>query len=289
MKKPEKPIVLSARTSLHRHLIERCVLTAKAGVPSNADSSSRISRELACFVLERVQKTTGIASELRASPQTAGSEFEKVIVAFLNETFLSLTHLRPGAWSVRTGDSSVVLESQQFLHLRLVERAAEANHGLAAALGTDYIVKPDVVVLRSPETDEIINAQRNVVDDTVARCTGLRLKNSSRLLLHASVSCKWTMRSDRAQNSRSEALNLIRNRKGRVPHIAVVTAEPMPSRLASIALGTGDIDCVYHVFLDELMEAVEHSGHEDSVELMQIMVQGDRLRDVADLPFDLVV
>ena len=53
------------------------------------------------------------------------------------------------------------------------------------------------------------------------------------------------MRSDRAQNSRTEALNLIRNRKGNLPHIVVVTGEPMPARIASLALGTGDIDCVY--------------------------------------------
>jgi hypothetical protein len=57
-------------------------------------------------------------------------------------------------------------------------------------------------------------------------------------------SSKWTIRSDRSQNSRAEALNLIRNRKGHLPHIVVVTGEPLPSRLASITLGTGDIDWV---------------------------------------------
>ena len=70
-------------------------------------------------------------------------------------------------------------------------------------------------------------------------------------MLHASISCKWTIRSDRSQNSRTEALNLIRNRKGRVPHIAVVLFEPLPSRIASIAMGTGDIDCTYHGALYE--------------------------------------
>lgn len=74
----------------------------------------------------------------------------------------------------------------------------------------------------------------------------IRKVNGGKPLLHASVSAKFTMRSDRAQNSRTEALNLIRNRKGHLPHIVVVTAEPMPNRLASLALGTGDIDCVYH-------------------------------------------
>jgi hypothetical protein len=43
---------------------------------------------------------------------------------------------------------------------------------------------------------------------------------------------------------RSTGLNLIRNRKGHTPHIAAMTAEPLPTRLASLALGTGDLDCV---------------------------------------------
>jgi hypothetical protein len=54
------------------------------------------------------------------------------------------------------------------------------------------------------------------------------------------LSSKWTIRLDRSQNSRTEALNLIRNRKCPLPHIVVVT-EPLPSRIASIAMGTGDI------------------------------------------------
>jgi len=108
-------------------------------------------------------------------------------------------------------------------------------------------------------------------------------------LLHASVSCKWTIRSDRAQNARSEALNLIRNRKGHLPHVVVVTAEPTPSRLASIALGTGDIDCVYHFALYELQSAVCALELHDAADLLAIMVEGKRLKDISDLPLDLAV
>lgn len=97
------------------------------------------------------------------------------------------------------------------------------------------------------------------------------------------------MRSDRAQNSRTEALGLIRNRKGRLPHIVVVTGEPMPSRLASLALGTGDIDCVYHFALYELEETVKRISAEDSVELLDILIKGKRLKDISDLPLDLTV
>jgi hypothetical protein len=108
-------------------------------------------------------------------------------------------------------------------------------------------------------------------------------------LLHASISCKWTIRSDRAQNSRTEALNLVRNRKGHLPHVVVVTGEPLPSRLASIALGTGDIDCVYHFALMELKETIQELNFLDAQEMLNIMVDGKRLKDIADLPLDLAV
>ena len=131
------------------------------------------------------------------------------------------------------------------------------NAQLAAALGNDYLVAPDVVVYRDLYEDSEINAAQPIVDDEICKMADIRKSNGGKPILHASVSAKYTMRSDRAQNSRTEALNLIRNRKGHLPHIVVVTAEPMPNRLASLALGTGDIDCVYHFALYELIRAVK--------------------------------
>jgi len=69
--------------------------------------------------------------------------------------------------------------------------------------------------------------------------------------------------------------------------MVVVTGEPLPSRLASIALGTGDIDCVYHFALDELIKAVSDHGDETSKELISTLVNGKRLKDISDLPLDL--
>ena len=63
----------------------------------------------------------------------------------------------------------------------------------------------------------------------------------------------------------------------------------MPARLASLALGTGDIDCVYHFALYELVESVKASQAEDSIELLDILIQGKRLKDISDLPLDLTV
>ncbi|HXC16456.1 MAG TPA: NgoMIV family type II restriction endonuclease, partial [Holophagaceae bacterium] len=123
----------------------------------------------------------------------------------------------------------------------------------------------------------------------VANLSYLRQRPEGKSILHASISCKWTMRSDRSQNARTEALNLIRNRKGKLPHIVVVTAEPTPSRLASIALGTGDVDCVYHFALPELQYALSQEDSEDGRELLKTMVDGKRLKDISDLPLDLAI
>ena len=74
-----------------------------------------------------------------------------------------------------------------------------------------------------------------------------------------------------------------------LPQIVVVTAEPLPSRIASIAQGVGDIDCVYHFALYELIEAVNQSGSSNSAQVLDMLVSGNRLRDISDLPLDLAV
>jgi hypothetical protein len=178
---------------------------------------------------------------------------------------------------------------EQYSHLVALDRAARSDPDLAAALGSDYTITPDVVIVRDPEEDDVINAPGVLVDNDVATLASLRKSNGGLPLLHASISCKWTIRSDRAQNARSEALNLVRNRKGALPHIVVVTAEPTPSRLASIALGTGDMDCVYHFALYELQETLEELNMTDAADMLAVMVNGDRLKDVSDLPLDLAV
>ena len=159
-------------------------------------------------------------------------------------------------------------------------------------IGNDYLVAPDVIIYRNLCEDAEINHGKSYVDASVATMADLRKSNGGKPILHASVSAKWTMRSDRAQNSRTEALNLIRNRKGHLPHIVVVTGEPLPSRLASLALGTGDLDCVYHFALYELLESVREygaNGREDIVETLENLIAGKRLKDISDLPLDLSV
>lgn len=278
-----------ARKAFHLKLLKSTLTVNQAGIASNADSSSNTSKAIAKGIADLLKAET-IAE--RIAGQTSGNQFESICADFVRDTFPKLPHLRPGKWSIYQVSSRKHLEIakyEQYAHLIALDRAAKADPELAAALGSDYTIAPDIVVERALEPDEAINSPAWLVADGITTHASLRERNGGWPLLHASISCKWTIRSDRAQNSRSEALNLVRNRKGRLPHIMVVTAEPAPSRLASIALGTGDIDCVYHFALYELQATVNRLNMEDAADMLDVMVNGKRLKDISDLPLDLAV
>jgi hypothetical protein len=281
--------ITEARRSFHAALLGTVLRTDAQGVPTNADKDSRISVAIASGIMRILGATTTGA---RLAGQMAGNQFEAICKEYLEEVFPRLHHLRPGTWVISKGLGAgrlAIAQFDQYAHLAALDAAARANPELAAALGSDYLIKPDVVIMRYPEPDASINSNETLVDGDFARLTSLRQVNNTRPLLHASISCKWTLRSDRAQNARSEGLNLVRNRKGRLPHIAVVTGEPTPNRIASIALGTGDVDCVYHFALPELVATVKALGYADAEEMLTTMIDGKRLRDIADLPLDLVM
>ena len=288
-------LIANARFHFHKQLIETNTLTlTSAGVASNADTSSRGSKAIARRIVDILvdEQHHAVSTVDKISGQTLGKQFETLTMEFLRGTFPQLQNLLPGRWTIlQLGNNNKLKTSDfaQYEHLAYLNALTTQNAQLAAALGNDYLVAPDVVVYRDLCEDEEINASQCIVDDDVSKMADIRKSNGGKPILHASVSAKYTMRSDRAQNSRTEALNLIRNRKGHLPHIVVVTAEPMPNRLASLALGTGDIDCVYHFALYELIRAVKEVGSEDAVETLETLVQGKRLKDISDLPLDLSV
>jgi len=282
-------LIAEARRKYHAGLLSNGVLTIDAkGIPSNADRSSSLSIAIASGIARRMMASV----QEKALGQTAGAKFEQLNMEFLEQTFPHLQNLRPGKWHIaKLGNRNSVKTSSfaQYEHLDYLSRLTKDDARLAASMGNDYMVAPDVVVYRETESDEAINGEEIIVDDSVCKLSDIRKSCGGLPILHASISAKWTMRSDRAQNSRTEALGLIRNRKGHLPHIIVVTGEPMPARIASLALGTGDIDCVYHFALNELVESVKEVGAEDSIEMLNILIAGKRLKDISDLPLDLSV
>lgn len=291
-------IIHNARNNLYNYLRKEKLLAIvqdKYGLCATvADKGSKQSRELSLAVFRKLN-----ASSLpkKVNGQTAGKTFEISIQKFLEETFPKLQNLRPGTWYIKDlGNKNHIKLSQfsQYYHLKHLMDMAKGDPELAAALGNDYTIAPDVIIARGLYTDDEINSQQFVVDNETSTCADLRENQSNKPdILHASISVKWTMRTDRAQNTRTEALNLIRNRKGHLPHIVAVTAECMPNRLESLALGTGDIDCVYHIALYELRDVIYDYAKKNQApelkETIDMLINGHRLKDISDLPLDLCV
>ena len=286
-----------ARANFHKTLVDSGTLVITRDgdnfVASNADKSQRSSRDISLHIARQLNAIEGP----KRAGQSSGTNFESAVTDFLSETFLRLDTVRPGRWFVENLGNQrrvdVISEMEPYRHLADLARALTVQPDLAAALGNSYVISPDIIVLRESVEDETLNDSRNIVDCKSAMLSPLRRANSPDgepvRFLHAVISCKWTMRSDRSQNTRAEALNLLRNRKGRAPHIVAITAEPGVSRIASLALGTGDIDMVYHAALPELREAVRAVGSDDAKEMLRMLIEGQRLRDISDLPLDLAV
>ncbi|WP_241374669.1 NgoMIV family type II restriction endonuclease, partial [Escherichia coli] len=76
--------------------------------------------------------------------------------------------IRPGDWNVKQVGSRNRLEIaryQQYAHLTALAKAAEENPELAAALGSDYTITPDIIVTRNLIADAEINRNEFLVDE----------------------------------------------------------------------------------------------------------------------------
>jgi len=286
------PSLSELRRQFHSDIFASCVRLRSKDVPNMADKDSVPSVGLAFGMTNRIGMKILAGT---VTPQRVGSQFAIAVRDFLENTFRTIQHLRPGSWEFSTAQGPHgIAKFAQYAHLASIEEILAEHPKLRTSLGGDYLIKPDIVIGRTPIEDHEINIAGEVVrpNDGVASRTPLRVQNVGKEspILHATVSVKWTMRSDRAQNTRTEALNVIRNRKGGTPRIVVVTMEPLPSRLASIAMGTGDIDCCYHGALDELLEsALEFDPSGSEADILKNLIDGNRLRDISDLPLDLVI
>ena len=229
------------------------------GVPNFADSSSAPSTAIAAGVLEQLSVT----AEVEHVGQTAGTMLEQAVAGHLASQLPATMSPR----RVRVDRLRRITEFRQYAHLATLDALIKSHPDpvLRVTMGGDYLIAPDVVV--------------ELFDDS-GREPGY---------LHAAIPCKWTLRSDRAQNVRHEAVTMIRHRRGRLPHISPVTAEPLPTRLASLAGGTGEVDAVYHVALAELITACQAAGNRRQIESLEELVEADRLRDLRQLVDDISI
>jgi hypothetical protein len=225
-------------------------------VPNNADSDNPASVKIATDMLEILNENF---EEKYIPPQTSmGRPLEQSVSRDLKKCVPLLDPSRH--WIIQT-ESTQISSFVQYEHLKRVHELVTASPELRTTLGMDYQIKPDVTVALPP---------RNFGEAP---------------FLHAVISCKWTIRSDRVQNIRHEFNQMIRHRRERLPHLMTVTAEPLPSRLASIARGTGEVDAVYHIAFDALDAAVRNNrglSDEQNAAWKEVTQQG-RVRPYSDL------
>lgn len=205
-------------------------------VPNFSDVDSAESMRIGAGVLDGLGVARDAASDV---PKDPGGPLEQAVCDHLA---VELTARHPDRqWQV--GRGTVITRFDQYAHLSEVDALVRANPELRITIGMDYLIRPDVTVgLKGVETASALPP------------------------LHAAVSCKWTIRSDRVQNIRHECLQMIRHRRGRQPHLVTVTAEPLPSRLASIARGTGEVDAVYHIAYDALDASVTENANPEQAD-----------------------
>ncbi len=260
----------------------RWTKSKRHGRTSNiADIDNRVSCAIARSFTERIETQYQLAISEEPLKVEPGTQLQNVIRDWLN-TEIQARKLQE---TLIANCNEPLDHFYQYQHLEELRRLVrdDSTGELEIVLGGEYVVKPDVIVewKNRPWRDLVIQEKDLIV------------RESSHRFLHASVSCKWTIRSDRVQNVRLEAANIIRKRRGRPPHFVCVTCEPFPLRLAAVAGGDGDLDCTYHLDLQNLWSAVADLAANDKafvshLNKLEILIRARKLRPLIELPQDLL-
>ncbi|OBH56594.1 hypothetical protein A5685_07705 [Mycobacterium colombiense] len=123
------------------------------------------------------------AGSLDDDSSDSGSTLEKALESQLRSALRAKDPAR--TWSAHR--HRPVTDFAQFLHLSEVQRVLDKNPTLRATFGGDYQIETDVCVGVENSSDR-----------------------SAPEFLHAAISSKWTIRSDRVQNVRHEFATLVR-------------------------------------------------------------------------------
>jgi len=259
-------------------------------IPTIADRTSPGSVDLSCRLISALGMQLGAEER---SQETINRRFCDLTAEFIIRALSVLHRANTQDWSVVIGGMASDFVDLLGNHSTLprLQRALAADPQVRTELDRYYLITPDIIVGRKQARASLAEgaqptAQRELNGNPSAPSDE---GGGGKSFVRASISCNWMLRSNQIHSVHTEPLNLIRTQECIVPHIMVVTFEPLPNRLASIALGSGDIDCTYHVALHELRVAVRDCGNDAHIEQLEGLIEGKRLRDVGDLPFDLAI
>ncbi|MCR2784147.1 MULTISPECIES: NgoMIV family type II restriction endonuclease [unclassified Microbacterium] len=230
------------------------------GTPNTSDNNDSQSKELGHALFEQLGVIAG-----QVGPTDPGTALEEA-------TRLDLATRRPDL-SIRRSRS--VAEFSQYRHLAVLPSFSKTYKPVSRAM--DELQELANRLPKSAEATKLKSALRRKVaqyakQDVLTRQMLLEMPEEAILKvdltvggaganddihMYAGVSAKWSLRTDRAQDCISQGSRLATQRRGAMPHFAVLTMEPRPAMLRILADGSGAIDCVYHLDLPALTRAIE--------------------------------
>lgn len=271
-----------------------CGYRPNNGNPNTSDNNDKFSIELGRYLFEEMGVPDG--QVVGGDP---GGDMENAIVRDLQPR-------RPDL-AIRRGPSALAFE--QYAHLRIfpeykqgyvkavphieqLKRLAQAlppsgpAHQLQAALSAAEAVFEEQD--RMSERLQLYMPEESLLNlDITCGATQVDLPP----VLQLGLSSKWSLRTDRAQDCVSQGSKLASQRRGPMPHYAVITMEPRPAMLKILADGSGSVDYVYHLDLPALRRAMERARERRRVgkgkwspgDTFDRLINQGRIRDYDDL------
>lgn len=268
------------------------------GKPNTSDASDQFSVDLGRALFEamgvdpgtvRVEPTgtplsARVAADLQAEVRRVGSSLQVTPEQPLN-AFEQYRHV-DALKTIKPGSSKNL--SQAWGKLTKFARTKVTSSKDSSRLD-DLIAEVDAALAADEDARWVLLAQAGhesllKLDVVASRSTNLAQSRQ----LEVGLSLKWSLRTDRAQDCRSQGAKLSSLRRGRMPHFAAVTMEPRPYMLNLLGGGSGEVDCVYHLDLNALTIAVEQTcegqpRRQSALETFQRLVEQRRLRDYDEL------
>lgn len=277
-----------------------CKYRASHGMPNTSDSNDKASVALGQAMFDAM----GVARDATGSEPT-GSPLARMVAADLAASIAGTGS------SVSVATEQHLNKFQQYRHVGAIgDLAADPSRAYSTAwrrlrdeVGKRVTTPPSAVA----RMQTLLTAVEAAVDEEVETRRGILAEVGSESLLRLDVtaaeaqdgrlpellvglSLKWSLRTDRAQDCRSQGAKLAALRRGRMPHFATVTMEPRPYMLNLLGGGSGDVDCVYHLDLAALTVAVDsvYGGRTDKAsrntkDTFRRLVDQRRVRDYDEL------
>lgn len=259
--------------------------------PNTSDASEEGSKELGRALFEEL----GVPAD-RVGPKDPGARMEEAIQE----------HLKQMSSNVSIHRSKSALDFQQYAHLRVFPEFKKGHKDAWPAINDLLAIAQELP--RSKATTSIRRKLKAAstsfsVQDSISERLKLYMPEESLLnldlicaseaegqepVLRLGLSSKWTLRTDRAQDCVSQGAKLASQRRGPMPHYAVITMEPRPAMLKILADGSGAVDYVYHLDLPALSRAIEKvkstkKGKWSPGITFDRLVKQGRVRDYDDL------